>query len=124
MAGEHLSPTQPYPDFPSLAPATLSEADTWGATPIDQLLCRIQFKKARYDGQFTPPTEGTYIAYPAFDGVMDWYGASIDPARNLLITNSNNVPFFMEYKKIENAIKAKRSYGRGKVGTVSSHTLI
>ena len=105
VPGEYLSKTQPYPDMPSLAPAELSEKDTWGATPIDQLLCRIQFKKARYDGQFTPPTLGSYLAYPAFDGVMDWYGASIDPTRNLLVTNSNDVPFMMHYMKIEDAIK-------------------
>jgi len=27
----------------------------WGATPLDQLACRIMFRGARYEGDFTPP---------------------------------------------------------------------
>lgn len=103
--GNIMSPTQPYPDMPSLAPKTLTAADTWGATPIDQLLCRIEFHQARYDGQFTPPTYGKYIAYPAFDGVTDWYGASLDTSRNLLVTNTNYVPFMMQVMPQGKAIK-------------------
>jgi glucose dehydrogenase len=25
----------------------------WGASPFDQMLCRIQFKELRYEGQYT-----------------------------------------------------------------------
>jgi quinoprotein glucose dehydrogenase len=105
LPGDHLSATQPYPDFPSLSPAALTEADSWGATPIDQLVCRIQFHETRFDGQFTPPTLGHYFGYPAFDGVTDWYGASIDPTRGLLITNTNYVPMRMNVLPIEEATK-------------------
>jgi quinoprotein glucose dehydrogenase len=91
-AGEYLSPTQPFPIFPSVAPKLLHEADTWGVTPIDQALCRIDFRSRRYEGEFTPPTPPKYLAYAAFFGVTDWYGASIDPARKLLIVNSSYMP--------------------------------
>ncbi|HEU5047185.1 MAG TPA: membrane-bound PQQ-dependent dehydrogenase, glucose/quinate/shikimate family [Rickettsiales bacterium] len=105
-SGEYLSPTQPYPvGFPSLAPADVTEKGTWGATPIDQLLCRIDFRERRYDGQFTPPTVGKYLAYPAFFGVTDWFGASIDPARKLLISNSSYLPMVMHYMTQEEALK-------------------
>ena len=105
VPGEPLSPTQPYPQgFPSLAPINLSEKDTWGATPLDQLMCRIQFRSSRYEGQFTPPRPGFYLAYPAFDGVTDWYGASIDPTRHLLVTNTNYAPMRIEMVPIEKAI--------------------
>lgn len=106
LPGEHLSPTQPDSvGMPSLSPPDLKETDAWGATPIDQLYCRIQFKSARYQGQFTPPAEGKSIAYPAFDGVMDWYGASVDPIRHVLIANTSYIPFTMELKKSADAIK-------------------
>ena len=29
---------------------TLTESDMWGATPVDLLLCRIQFKEMRHQG--------------------------------------------------------------------------
>ena len=29
---------------------TLKESDMWGATPVDLLLCRIQFKEMRHQG--------------------------------------------------------------------------
>jgi quinoprotein glucose dehydrogenase len=99
VPGENLSPTQSYPvGMPSLTPANLVEHHLWGATPIDQMMCRIQFRQAHYEGQFTPPQLRKTIVYPAFDGVIDWHGASIDPARKLLIANANYIPFMVEMK--------------------------
>ena len=105
--GERLSPTQPYPvGFPSLTPEDLSPKDAWGATPIDQMLCRIDFAKRRYDGQFTPPTLGAgNIGYPAFDGVVDWQGATFDLSRRLLIANASYMPFTYQLKRYEEAVR-------------------
>src|SRR3546814_5506757 len=39
VAGETLSPTQPYPvGMASLTPKDLTAKDAWGATPIDQMV--------------------------------------------------------------------------------------
>ncbi|MDF4002327.1 membrane-bound PQQ-dependent dehydrogenase, glucose/quinate/shikimate family [Luteibacter sp. PPL552] len=96
VAGDHTSPTQPYSTgMPSLTPADLTEQHLWGATPFDQLMCRIQFRKAVYKGQFTPPQLTDTIVYPAFDGVIDWHGASIDPFNKLIIANANYIPFMV-----------------------------
>src|SRR3546814_15049110 len=76
-----------------------------GATPIDQMVCRIQFAKYRYEGQFTPPTAGYgNLGYPAFDGIIDWHGATIDPTRRLLIANASYVPFSCRMSKAREAI--------------------
>jgi len=92
--GERYSPTQPFSTgMPDLTPPTLREADLWGVTPIDQMICRIQFREMKYSGLFTPPARQGNIGYPAFDGVVDWYGASIDPGRKILIANSSYIPF-------------------------------
>lgn len=96
VPGDHTHATQPFStDMPSLAPKDLTEASMWGATPIDQMMCRIQFRKAYYKGQFTPPQLHDTIVYPAFDGVIDWHGASIDPTHGILIANANYIPFMI-----------------------------
>jgi len=106
LPGDHLSPTQPYSvGMPSLGPTRLTARDMWGATPVDQLLCRIKFHSATYHGDYTPPMLGTTIAYPAFDGVVDWYGASIDPTRMLMIANTSYIPFTVQTMKTEEAVK-------------------
>ena len=53
--GDHLAPTQPFSAL-SFQPSALRERDMWGATAFDQLICRIDFRKLRYDGIFTPPS--------------------------------------------------------------------
>jgi len=99
VPGEYLAATQPFSTgLPSVAPKTLTEADMWGATPFDQMACRIAFRRAHYEGQFTPPQLKPTIVYPAFDGVIDWHGASIDPERKLLIANANYIPFMITMK--------------------------
>ncbi|RYG95700.1 MAG: membrane-bound PQQ-dependent dehydrogenase, glucose/quinate/shikimate family, partial [Alphaproteobacteria bacterium] len=71
----------------------LTEADMWGATPIDQLWCRIQFRQAAYDGVYTPPTvDQPWIQFPGYNGGSDWGGIAVDPVKNILIANYNNMP--------------------------------
>ncbi|MGF6711106.1 quinoprotein glucose dehydrogenase [Luteibacter sp. W1I16] len=106
LEDEHLSPTQPYSTgFPSLTPPDLKESNAWGATPVDHLMCRLEFKRSRYQGQYTPPALGKSIAYPAFDGVVDWFGASVDPTRHLLIANTSYIPFVMETLTHDDALR-------------------
>ncbi|MDQ2704168.1 MAG: PQQ-binding-like beta-propeller repeat protein [Pseudomonadota bacterium] len=90
---ERLSPTQPYvTDFPNLLKPTITEADMWGATPLDQLWCRIQFRQASYDGAYTPPTVNRpWIQFPGYNGGVDWGGVAIDPEKGIMISNYNNM---------------------------------
>ena len=66
---------------------------TWGATPIDQLVCRIQFRQAHAAGLFAPIGTNPIIGHPAFDGVTDWGGGAVDPERGLLTVNTMQMPF-------------------------------
>jgi quinoprotein glucose dehydrogenase len=90
-AGERLSPTQPYStDMPALRSARLREAETWGISPVDQMVCRILFKKSRYEGEFTPPTLDRPILFtPGFGGGAEWGGVSVDVDRGIMIVNWN-----------------------------------
>ncbi|MFT8807258.1 membrane-bound PQQ-dependent dehydrogenase, glucose/quinate/shikimate family [Gluconobacter sp.] len=117
-ADDHVSPTQPFAvGLPSLTPPDLKESDMWGATLLDQMICRIQFRQSAYEGQFTPPHVGkTTIVYPAFYGVVDWQGASIDPQRKLLIANASYLPFRIRLEhrqKAENAGILPKWNGQG-----------
>ncbi len=89
VKGDWNAPTQPYTTgFPSVSGGTLAEADMWGLTPIDQMLCRIQYRRANYQGQFTPIGTRPTITYPAVGGGINWGSVSVDPQRGLLVVNA------------------------------------
>lgn len=90
---DYLSPTQPFSAFHSLAFPDLDEADMWGMTPLDQLWCRIEFRRSHYEGMYTPPTtDRHWIQYPGYNGGNDWGSIAIDAERGLIIANYNNMP--------------------------------
>ncbi|WBO21533.1 membrane-bound PQQ-dependent dehydrogenase, glucose/quinate/shikimate family [Sphingomonas abietis] len=109
LPGERYAPTQPFSvGMPNLTPPKMVATKTWGMTPIDQALCRIELAGMRNDGLFTPSgLDKPVLGDPAFDGVMDWYGGTIDPVRKLLYTNSMEMPFvFTTYTRAD-ALKKK-----------------
>ena len=80
--GDRTAPTQPVSAI-SFEPKPLNGAAMWGATPFDQLGCRIALKRMRYEGRYTPPsTEGTLV-YPGNFGVFNWGGIAVDPVRQV-----------------------------------------
>ncbi|WP_292152229.1 membrane-bound PQQ-dependent dehydrogenase, glucose/quinate/shikimate family [Brevundimonas sp.] len=92
--GERLSPTQPFSvAMPSFRGPLITEADMWGVTPLDQMMCRIKFKQARYEGLFTPPQiERPNLVSPGYLGGSDWGSVSVDTDRMVMIVNSNRMP--------------------------------
>ncbi|WP_187969391.1 membrane-bound PQQ-dependent dehydrogenase, glucose/quinate/shikimate family [Aquibium microcysteis] len=90
---ENLSPTQPFSAYHTLAKRDLTERDMWGMSPLDQLWCRIQFRRANYDGIYTPPSvDRPWIQYPGYNGGSDWGGIAVDPVRGMIIANYNDMP--------------------------------
>ncbi|GAA5235534.1 glucose/quinate/shikimate family membrane-bound PQQ-dependent dehydrogenase [Verticiella sediminum] len=88
LPGERYSPTQPYSvGMPSIGNTTLVESDMWGATPFDQLLCRITFKTMRHEGVYTPPGLDWGLQMPGSLGGMNWGGVSVDPNNHLMFVN-------------------------------------
>ncbi|HRH21389.1 MAG TPA: PQQ-binding-like beta-propeller repeat protein, partial [Brevundimonas sp.] len=65
VQGEYYSATQPYSTgMASISADPLSEQQMWGATPLDQMMCRILFRQYRYEGDFTAQSVHTSIVYP------------------------------------------------------------
>lgn len=83
IPGQVISPQQPYSSF-SFEPPPLREADMWGASLIDQMLCRIQFRKLNYEGRYTPPTLKGSLVYPGNTGVFNWGSVAVDPQRQVM----------------------------------------
>jgi quinate dehydrogenase (quinone) len=92
VADDRSSTTQPYSaGMPAIGTEPLSEKRMWGLTPLDQLICRIDFRKARYEGEFTPPSERLTLQYPSWLGGMNWGSVSIAENLGYLIVNDTRV---------------------------------
>lgn len=94
VAGEALSPTQPFPRKPPpLVRHTLTPDDAWGFTPFDRGACREAIAALRFEGIFTPPTlEGTLMV-PGNAGGQNWGGVAVDEARQRLVVNQQDFPW-------------------------------
>ncbi|MDH1011944.1 glucose/quinate/shikimate family membrane-bound PQQ-dependent dehydrogenase [Pseudomonas nicosulfuronedens] len=94
---EPYSPTQPRSvGMPQIGAQTLTESDMWGATPYDQLLCRIDFKKMRYDGLYTAPGTDLSLSFPGSLGGMNWGSLSTDPVHGFIFVNDMRLGLWIQ----------------------------
>jgi quinoprotein glucose dehydrogenase len=112
--------TQPFSLFHTLRQPALTEKSMWGMSPVDQMICRIQFREATYAGIYTPPvTNGHSVEYPGYNGGSDWGGIAVDPVRGVIVANYNDMPNYNRLVSRAEANKlgwAPRSETRGKIG--------
>ncbi|WP_053239880.1 membrane-bound PQQ-dependent dehydrogenase, glucose/quinate/shikimate family [Pleomorphomonas koreensis] len=117
---QQRAPTQPHSLYHTLRKADLSEKDMWGMSPIDQMVCRIEFRTATYQGFYTPPTSATHsIEYPGYNGGSDWGGVAVDPGRGIIIANYNDMPNYVRLVPRDEADRlgwTPRSQARGAIG--------
>jgi quinoprotein glucose dehydrogenase len=109
-AGDHTAPTQPKSAL-SFDPPPLRERDMWGATPFDQLACRIMFRRLRYEGRYTPPSLTGSLIYPGNFGVFNWGGIAVDPVRQAAFTTPTYLAFVSQ---LVPRADAKTLYVQGK----------
>lgn len=80
---DFTAPTQPVSGL-SFSPPPLEGRNMWGITMFDQLACRIEFHRLKYEGRYTPPSlEGTLV-YPGNFGTFNWGGVAVDPERQVM----------------------------------------
>lgn len=99
VKNDRVSPTQPYSvGMPQVGNAPLTEADMWGATFFDQLYCRIEFRRMRYDGEFTLASEDRVnLQYPGNYGGFNWGSAAVDQDNGILYAGSMRMPLWGQY---------------------------
>lgn len=84
---DYVAATQPFSmDLPHFRP-DLTEAKMWGITPLDQLWCRIEYNKMRYEGHFTVPGVGTILQFPGNAGGHNWGSVSVDEVNHIMVVN-------------------------------------
>lgn len=116
---EKSSPTQPFSTgMPSFAYPRINESDLFGITPFDQMACRTAFKKMRYEGPMTPPSEQGTLLYPGPAGGQNWGSVAVDPVRQLMVVNNMHLPFHIhmvprEKDLVESGEGRNRGYGIG-----------
>jgi quinoprotein glucose dehydrogenase len=92
VAGEVLSPTQPYPTFlPALAPQKISADEAYGFTPWDREACRKLIAEMRNEGLYTPPSEKGTLMFPFTGGGMNWGGVAFDPVKQVVYANTSRL---------------------------------
>lgn len=92
VAGERLSPTQPFPVAPPpLTPTRTPPDEAWGLVWFDRNWCERKLASYRNEGLYTPPsTQGT-VLQPFTGGGANWGGLAYDPSTNLMYVNTSNV---------------------------------
>ena len=96
VQGEIMSPTQPSSAL-SFMPPPLTGKDMWGATPFDELVCRIELHSMRYAGPYTPPGTQRTLVYPGNLGVFNWGGVAVDPVRQILVGTPTHLAFTYQF---------------------------
>jgi len=90
IEGEESSPTQPWTAI-SLVPEKFDVSNVWGPTPTDVKWCADKIKASRSEGIFTPPSLRGSVVVPGNVGGVNWGSAAYDPARHLMVVNTNRL---------------------------------
>ncbi len=93
---EEAWPTQPFSAVEPVVPQNLSAGQAWGKSPDDREWCHSRIAASRNEGIFTPPSVQGTIAFPGNVGGVNWGSAALDPKKNLLVMNTNRLPFWLK----------------------------
>ncbi|MFP6836809.1 MAG: pyrroloquinoline quinone-dependent dehydrogenase [Pseudomonadales bacterium] len=96
VAGEYLSPTQPFPVKPEpLHQLEVSPDDAWGFTFLDKGWCRDALESFTTGPIYTPISEKGTVMYPSNLGGQNWGAPAVDPDRQIMVTNTKHVPIVL-----------------------------
>ncbi len=91
VAGEQLSPTQPFPIAPKpLSPSRIRPDDAFGLTFWDRGACRNIIAGARAEGIYTPPSLKGTLVYPFTGGGSNWGGMAFDEKHDVAYVNTSS----------------------------------
>lgn len=118
IPNEQYSDTQPRSvGMPQIGAQTLKESDMWGATPFDQLMCRVSFKSMRYNGLYTAPGTDKSLSFPGSLGGMNWGSLSTDPNTHTIFVNDMRLGLWQQLVPIDAKATAAVNTGGEAVNT-------
>ncbi len=93
VAGEYLSPTQPFPThLPALIETPITREDAWGFTVWDEDSCRRQIGALRNEGIYTPPSLQGTLFHPHQGGGNNWGSPAVNHRTQVLYVVTNRTP--------------------------------
>ena len=93
VAGEYVSPTQPFPThLPALISTPITPEDAWGFTFWDRGVCEDKIAALRNEGIYTPPSLKGTVFYPSNAGGNNWGSPAIDPVSQTMFVVTNRAP--------------------------------
>jgi quinoprotein glucose dehydrogenase len=119
LAGEKLSPTQPYPTFiEPFARQSLLETDLNNVVD-EESYQDIKKRLAGYKTghMYNPPSEEGTVIFPGYDGGGEWGGPAFDPETGILYVNASEMPWILtmvEAKKNRDLAKTESNLEAGK----------
>jgi quinoprotein glucose dehydrogenase len=91
VAGEHASPTQPFPTKPpAYSPQGVALDDAFDLTPELKAEAQAEIKKYRIGPLFTPPSLKGTLSRPGIIGGANWGGGAFDPDTGMLYIKTTN----------------------------------
>ncbi|QDY71586.1 glucose/quinate/shikimate family membrane-bound PQQ-dependent dehydrogenase [Qingshengfaniella alkalisoli] len=92
---DFTAPSQPVSKL-TFEPRPLRGRDMWGASLIDQMICRIRLHRYSYEGRYTPPSPKGTIVYPGNFGVFNWGSIAVDPERQVMFGMPTHLAFIQQ----------------------------
>lgn len=97
VAGEILSPTQPFPThIPELLAQPFDLERAWGLTPVDRGSCESRLATLKHGGLYTPPSEQGTLYFPSSMGGNNWGSPALDPDTGVMVVYTSRAPGFIK----------------------------
>ncbi|MEY2904774.1 MAG: hypothetical protein RJA52_790, partial [Bacteroidota bacterium] len=102
LEGEEAWATQPRPVLPQPFARSSHEITESDLNPYTSEPERILREFKEIDKRwFAPPSEMGTLILPGFDGGAEWGGAAAHPENGIIYINSNEMPWVMKMKRVE-----------------------
>jgi quinoprotein glucose dehydrogenase len=93
VAGEHASPTQPFPTLPpAMTPQGVSLDDAFDLTPELKAQAQAVMKRYRLGPLYTPPSVQGTLQRPGVVGGANWGSGAFDAETGMLYVKTTNAP--------------------------------
>jgi len=109
LSGERLSPTQPIPSF--FSPFSRQQFTEKDLNPYvsdaEKEVLLSKFRSYRKEHIFAPPSQEGTLIFPGYDGGAEWGGPALDPHKQWLYINTNEMPWVLTMVPMTNTKTAQ-----------------